>query len=201
MPKILHFPYISYAGKQWTLYDIKVPNNFLKEKFPEFAVDDDVKTLYYKPGTPGKNHIKYKDGSVKDIESHDELYDLMLLRRYEIDFENKEAIKLQKHQYQFKPSVYKMVDIFKGDRAQREATKLGFEKERKIDPLTDVHLNNWLKKYKVHYLKESDWTQLPDNDLTPDEMDLWKDYRNALRGLNKTDDPLMVDLPVSPDSI
>lgn len=38
-------------------------------------------------------------------------------------------------------------------------------------------------------LRESDWTQLDDADLTPEEKKAWKDYRKALRDMDKTGNP------------
>jgi len=62
-----------------------------------------------------------------------------------------------------------------------------------------------LKSFRSSLLSKSDWTQLPDNNLSDEIKDLWKQYRQYLRDI--TDDPnwwanniLLVDFPIDPEN-
>lgn len=48
---------------------------------------------------------------------------------------------------------------------------------------TDVYAKNLLRQKRNELLIESDWTQLPDTDLTPEQKQEWILYRKALRDL------------------
>lgn len=41
-------------------------------------------------------------------------------------------------------------------------------------------------KLKKFLLEKTDWTQLPDVDLTEEEKSAWADYRSALRNIQET---------------
>ena len=48
-------------------------------------------------------------------------------------------------------------------------------------------------------LADSDWTQLPDADLTEQQVQAWRDYRQALRDLTDSfNSPEDVQLPEKP---
>lgn len=55
-----------------------------------------------------------------------------------------------------------------------------------------------IKKTIIQLLQRSDWTQLLDTPLTPETVDAWKQYRQALRNLDTTD-PTTVVFPLPPD--
>jgi hypothetical protein len=51
------------------------------------------------------------------------------------------------------------------------------------------------------YLKESDWTQLPDADLTASQKAAWAAYRQALRDLPAShQDGELIDWPQKPST-
>lgn len=54
-----------------------------------------------------------------------------------------------------------------------------------------------INKNIIQLLRESDWTQLLDTPLTPEEIVAWKEHRQALRDLDTTD-PATVVLPTAP---
>ena len=47
-------------------------------------------------------------------------------------------------------------------------------------------------------LNRSDWTQLPDNNLSVEKRQEWADYRQALREITNQADPFSIVWPVSP---
>lgn len=49
-------------------------------------------------------------------------------------------------------------------------------------------------------LDASDWTQMPDADLTPEIKQAWATYRQELRDITKKEGFPDVELPVSPAS-
>jgi hypothetical protein len=58
----------------------------------------------------------------------------------------------------------------------------------------------------THYVKKflldsTDWTQVVDNDLTQEEKDAWKVYRQALRGLDSDSSLMILTWPKPPGKI
>lgn len=62
----------------------------------------------------------------------------------------------------------------------------------------------WLKVRlkRNRLLDESDWVELPSvvNQRTETWQLAWKNYRNKLRDITKTDDPLMIEWPTVPEN-
>jgi len=57
------------------------------------------------------------------------------------------------------------------------------------------------KQMRNTRLLDSDWTQLPDLDLTTAEVKAWATYRQALRALDVSgNDPAAVDWPTPPNA-
>lgn len=48
-------------------------------------------------------------------------------------------------------------------------------------------------------LLDSDWTQLPDAPLTPEQKTEWQTYRQALRDVTTQADPFAITWPVQPE--
>lgn len=46
----------------------------------------------------------------------------------------------------------------------------------------------WIHGQRLHRFVTSDWTQMPDADLTPEEKQAWATYRQALRDMTDTID-------------
>lgn len=59
-----------------------------------------------------------------------------------------------------------------------------------VDNMTDDEIMHEVRKYRNELLASSDWTQLPDVDLTDAQVLAWKNYRKALR-----DFPSQIDVP------
>lgn len=57
-------------------------------------------------------------------------------------------------------------------------------KQWKLNTIATIIQN---KSIRNNYLLQSDWTQLPDVDLTDVEKDRWKVYRQALRDMTEQD--------------
>jgi hypothetical protein len=65
-------------------------------------------------------------------------------------------------------------------------------------PLADLAVR--IRIERDERLLKSDWTQLPDVNLTAIEKELWLDYRQALRDVTKQDGfPVSVVYPLSPE--
>ncbi|MBJ34093.1 MAG: hypothetical protein CMC89_05135 [Flavobacteriaceae bacterium] len=78
--------------------------------------------------------------------------------------------------------------------------------ERKQPPPINVY--RYAQEIRLLKLMESDWTQLPDNDLDDDKKNEWKEYRQELRDFPvlvlgdsnaKTEQKIIDLLPVEPD--
>lgn len=76
----------------------------------------------------------------------------------------------------------------------------------KFEPLTGPELDDVkeflgkeLRRERFQRLLECDWTQLPDNNLTEEQKELWRVYRQALRDLSLDQtDPSSVQWPEPP---
>jgi hypothetical protein len=55
-----------------------------------------------------------------------------------------------------------------------------------------------VRKERNERLKDCDWTQLPDAQLTPEQLIHWQVYRQALRDVTKQPDPDLVSWPLPP---
>jgi len=54
--------------------------------------------------------------------------------------------------------------------------------------MNDIHLDpKWfdILSQRNDLLKETDWTQLPDVELTVEQVSLWREYRQKLRDITK----------------
>lgn len=67
-----------------------------------------------------------------------------------------------------------------------------------MDKQTQDKWNN-IKSNRNGLLAQSDWTQLPDVDLTPELVQMMKEYRQKLRDLTKDfNNPDEVVFPINP---
>ena len=60
---------------------------------------------------------------------------------------------------------------------------------------------DFLRFERNRLLRESDWTQIPDNQLSDSKKTEWKTYRQALRDITKTANPKMKGAELDPSSI
>jgi hypothetical protein len=63
---------------------------------------------------------------------------------------------------------------------------IGLYPFHKIDPPTDAQLETRLRMFRDDLLRLSDWTQLPDSQLSNSKKAEWATYRQALRDLPST---------------
>ncbi len=49
-----------------------------------------------------------------------------------------------------------------------------------------ITIAQWIREYRNRLLAESDWTQVPDAQLSDDEREVWREYRQALRDVPQT---------------
>jgi hypothetical protein len=61
--------------------------------------------------------------------------------------------------------------------------------------------NKWseVRNVRNQYLKDSDWTQLPDSPLSSNEKEEWLVYRQQLRDVTLQNDPFNIIWPISPN--
>jgi hypothetical protein len=74
--------------------------------------------------------------------------------------------------------------------------------ERQLQHDRDMSENKWnmIRQYRNELLSLSEWTQLPDAPLTPEEKQSWSIYRHALRDLpQKYGNPDNVIYPEQPE--
>jgi hypothetical protein len=57
---------------------------------------------------------------------------------------------------------------------------------------------NVVRSIRNEYLKESDWTQLPDSPLTVEKKQEWVTYRQELRDVTLQPDPFNITWPIKP---
>ena len=57
--------------------------------------------------------------------------------------------------------------------------------------------NKWneIREIRTEMLKECDWTQLSDVNLSEEEKETWREYRQALRDITLQDDPFNIIWP------
>lgn len=57
--------------------------------------------------------------------------------------------------------------------------------------------NKWneIREIRTQMLKECDWTQLSDVNLSEEEKETWREYRQALRDITLQDDPFNIIWP------
>lgn len=55
-----------------------------------------------------------------------------------------------------------------------------------------------VRMHKKYLLEESDWSQLPDVNLTEFQRSEWVEYRQAVRDVTNQPDPFNIDWPVPP---
>jgi hypothetical protein len=63
---------------------------------------------------------------------------------------------------------------------------------------TDEEIEKHWRKVRTgrtNLLARTDWTQLPDADLTKEQKDAWSVYRQALRDVTKFPDPFQIEWP------
>ena len=55
-----------------------------------------------------------------------------------------------------------------------------------------------IRERRNELLKETDWTQLPDNSLTVEQKQAYQEYRQALRDITLQENPLVIIYPEKP---
>jgi len=57
--------------------------------------------------------------------------------------------------------------------------------------------NKWneIREIRAEMLKECDWTQLSDVNLSEEEKETWREYRQVLRDITLQDDPFNIIWP------
>jgi hypothetical protein len=86
------------------------------------------------------------------------------------------------------------------------------EEEEELKKLQEELSRDYWEEFRSirdYLLNRTDWTQIPDNNLSTEQKELWMDYRQKLRDLpDKIEDPkpLVLDLnhtdwPIPPESI
>jgi len=57
--------------------------------------------------------------------------------------------------------------------------------------------NKWneIREIRTEMLKECDWTQLSDVNLSEEEKETWREYRQVLRDITLQDDPFNIIWP------
>lgn len=68
------------------------------------------------------------------------------------------------------------------------------------DPVvfTDEMKWEWIRSWRNSALTKSDWTQISDNNLSEEQRESWRTYRQALRDLPYQGDPELCSPPEVP---
>ena len=66
------------------------------------------------------------------------------------------------------------------------------------DNVRNAETINSLRDKRNVFLLKSDWTQSPDSPLTDAKKAEWRTYRQALRDITNTSDPVNVTWPIQP---
>ena len=168
-----------------------------------FQNSTELKSFFYQMGGD-KNKVIYKSGQVKNLPIDDECLNELIADRYMIEFSYKEDLKIKKYLEEVKSNNPEVVlyHIFKANFNERDALLSKYRNERGgIAAPTNSEYNSYLNTYKKKELKLSDWTQLPDVDLSREELEAWTEYRAKVRNLDKSSDPYnKIQLPNRPNS-
>lgn len=204
----MHFKTLNYTNGRFEIDGYKFSNDFIKKYYPEYAFDDNVKIVYYKEAT-GKNCIIYKDGTKEPLSDFEEHYNNLLLDSYGIyiKYKNEQEVhgRLINEEHNKAVALLSPLKLFDTGLTEEEQDNL-IEKAKKLKPhiiIDDDYFYNALSSIKTKLLKESDYTQLTDVQLTltEEQKDQWIKYRSDLRLLDKTSNPKSVRLPKLPDDI
>lgn len=193
---------LKYSNGKFEVDNLFFSNEIVKQVDKKYACEDTVKELSYQIGNPN-NCIYYTDGSVHSLSNFEEKYNEIILYASKFHFEENENLIKQQLLIESTPKPY--ID-------PKEFFQFGLtedEQQHKINLFKqynpEIELNNefyfnYLNKFKKILLKESDWTQLPDVQLTfnEKEKEAWINYRTSLRILDDIKDPLKVRLPFKP---
>jgi len=204
MPREIQPKIYNYSKTSFTIDGVKIDAPVLAKYFKKYRVADDVYSIYYEQG--GKsNYIKYKDGTIKKLDSYESHYEEQFAQKHVFAFECREERIKEKAKAPLVPKYKVFVDtiITESNVNKRLQLKQQYELERGSVKLENDQVFAFLDRYKKVYLKNSDWTQLPDvQGLMDDDLKAeWAAYRQALRELDKVSDPLTESfIPLQPRS-
>lgn len=205
----MKLPNLRISNENLRMDEISIPLKALEKHFPEryeyitkHTEGKAIKSLYYEMGGT-KNHLVFKDGTQSTLPIDDEGLNEILGDKYSIEFEHKEEVKALRLAEEIKHNNPKVGfhTIFTAAISARPAIIREYRNERGgIDEPTPEEYNKWLHEIKIKLLRNSDWSQLPDVGLTEDEIQVWKEYREKLRVLDKDPDPVNnITLPQIPE--
>lgn len=195
-------PTFKYFNQKFHIDDIEFPNSIVQQTKSEYAIDDNIKEIYYQEYS-NKNYIIYNDETKKELENYEIFFDEIILLATYFQFEYNEFLFHEQQNIINRPkpelnlrSLFE-TDIF--DLEQQEQLKLFKDNYPEIDFNDNLFLQT-LNNLKKLLLKQSDWTQLPDvqDSLSEKEKEEWVNYRATLRTLDNTENPLAVRLPKKP---
>lgn len=97
--------------------------------------------------------------------------------------------------------VGKVVMVEPGVVGQTFSVEVG-DPDAQIDMTTpSTALADRMRRMRDQRLADSDWTQLPDASVTPQELALWREYRALLRTVpQQAGFPTSIQWPLSPDA-
>lgn len=166
-----------------------------------FIPSDVLKIYWY--DTYGE--VVYKDKSMKMIDNL-EIYDnlVSLYNEEKTNLEEKKRLEQIKAEQKFKDEQKKAQDEYELSEKkvkERLESEINAEEENKRikDEEFEKNRDYWQEFRQLRYwkLQETDWSQLPDVNLTEEQQLYWEQYRQALRDLpEKITDPkpLVLDI-------
>lgn len=194
---------VQYVGNEY-----KFSNSFLKDKYPQYYLDDNIKQVYYKPGSD-KNTIIYKDNTKEKLDTTSNIYQELIDTSNIISSEYKIKIYLEKSNLQ-RGQLQRVVsasplDLFNTNVTEEEQDKL-LKDIKEVSPqvvIDDSFFRSKLIALKTKVLGLTDWTQLSDvqASFTEEEKAAWLEYRAAVRNIDEVEDPKSVRLPMPPKDI
>jgi hypothetical protein len=121
---------------------------------------------------------------------------------------------------QITPEIFQMFSIFEVDYTEKpqvdytknvtegipESANAKFRQKWEIEDASQEEINfrisqKWIeiRKERNRELSSSDWTQVPDNNLSEQDKLLWQAYRQNLRDLTSTEEnPFNINFPTRP---
>lgn len=196
------FSLLKYTNNKFEIDDIIFTNDIVKQTNPEYACDDSIKELFYQVGNPN-NCIYYKDESVVSLSDFEPKYNELILLASKFQFEqNEQLIKEQLSILNAPKPKISLKDLFQVNITLKEQEDLIKQLNQTIPNLIidNEFLIKVLNKVKKKLLKESDWTQLPDVQISfnEEEKEAWINYRASLRTLDNIQNPLDARIPLMP---